>query len=174
MGGLLAQMLAARRETRGADPAGAVSALGRAAFHAVRDRRRAGVLLHVGFWNMVLEPNSRCRRGAFAGPFATGRARRGVRALCAGIGPRHLRDHALGARHAPRQRSGCDARSHVRCCSWPAASDRINPPGTVERAAALYKDRATYEMLAGMSHWLVGEPGWERVCDERCVARRNF
>ena len=43
--------------------------------------------------------------------------------------------------------------------------DRISPPGTVERAAALYKDRVVCETLPGMSHWLVGEPGWEKVCD---------
>ena len=43
------------------------------------------------------------------------------------------------------------------------SEDRINPPGTVERIAALYKDRAVYETLPGMSHWLIGEPGWERV-----------
>ena len=44
-------------------------------------------------------------------------------------------------------------------------TDRVSPPGTVERAAALYKDRAVCETLPGMSHWLVGEPGWEKVCD---------
>ena len=42
MGGLLAQMLAARAGGRRADAAGAVGALGRAAFHPVRDRRRPG------------------------------------------------------------------------------------------------------------------------------------
>ena len=48
------------------------------------------------------------------------------------------------------------------------SEDRINPPGTVERTAALYKDRAQFEDLPGMSHWLIGEPGWEEVC-ERCL-----
>jgi pimeloyl-ACP methyl ester carboxylesterase len=43
--------------------------------------------------------------------------------------------------------------------------DRISPPGTVQRTAALYRHGATYETMAGMSHWLVGEPGWEAVCD---------
>ena len=41
--------------------------------------------------------------------------------------------------------------------------DRVNPPGTVERIAALYRDHATYENIPGMSHWLVGEPGWDKV-----------
>jgi hypothetical protein len=33
----------------------------------------------------------------------------------------------------------------------------------VARIAALYKDRATAEVLDGMGHWLIGEPGWERL-----------
>jgi len=43
------------------------------------------------------------------------------------------------------------------------SEDRINPPSTVARNAALYKDRATHEVLDGMGHWLIGEPGWERI-----------
>jgi len=44
------------------------------------------------------------------------------------------------------------------------AGDRISPPGTVQRTAALYKNRV-FEAMPGMSHWLIGEPGWEQVCD---------
>ena len=47
------------------------------------------------------------------------------------------------------------------------SEDRVNPPGTVERIAALYGERATYEKIAGMSHWLMGEPGWEKVAAAR-------
>jgi pimeloyl-ACP methyl ester carboxylesterase len=43
------------------------------------------------------------------------------------------------------------------------SEDRINPPGTVERVAGLYRELATFEKVPGMSHWLVGEPGWEQV-----------
>jgi pimeloyl-ACP methyl ester carboxylesterase len=41
--------------------------------------------------------------------------------------------------------------------------DRINPPGTVKRIAARYRDQATYEEAPGHSHWLIGEAGWEKV-----------
>ncbi|HJW41449.1 MAG TPA: alpha/beta hydrolase [Rhizomicrobium sp.] len=41
--------------------------------------------------------------------------------------------------------------------------DRINPPATVKRIAERYKGRALYEELQGHSHWLVGEPGWEKI-----------
>ncbi len=41
--------------------------------------------------------------------------------------------------------------------------DRINPPSTVKRIAERYRGRAIYEEQAGHSHWLIGEPGWEKV-----------
>ena len=41
--------------------------------------------------------------------------------------------------------------------------DKINPPSTVKRIAERYKGRAVYEELAGHSHWLIGEPGWEKI-----------
>ncbi|MCP5412448.1 MAG: alpha/beta hydrolase [Alphaproteobacteria bacterium] len=43
------------------------------------------------------------------------------------------------------------------------SDDRINPPTTVMRVAALYGARATNEVLPGMGHWLIGEPGWEEM-----------
>jgi pimeloyl-ACP methyl ester carboxylesterase len=49
------------------------------------------------------------------------------------------------------------------------SEDRINPPSTVARIAALYGDRATAEVLPGMGHWLIGEPGWE-VLAERALS----
>jgi len=46
--------------------------------------------------------------------------------------------------------------------------DRINPPSTVRRIAERYRGRATYDELAGHSHWLPGEPGWEKIA-ARCT-----
>lgn len=43
------------------------------------------------------------------------------------------------------------------------ARDRINSPGTVKSVALRYRGRARYEMLEGHSHWLIGEPGWEKI-----------
>jgi pimeloyl-ACP methyl ester carboxylesterase len=47
--------------------------------------------------------------------------------------------------------------------------DRINPPSTVRRIAERYKGRVVYEELPGHSHWLIGEPGWEKIA-ARAVA----
>jgi pimeloyl-ACP methyl ester carboxylesterase len=43
------------------------------------------------------------------------------------------------------------------------SDDRMNPPQTVRRIAARYRDRAMFELSEGHSHWLIGEPGWEKV-----------
>jgi pimeloyl-ACP methyl ester carboxylesterase len=41
------------------------------------------------------------------------------------------------------------------------ARDQIHPPSTVRQTAALV--RAELTVFPGMSHWLIGEPGWEVV-----------
>ena len=66
MGGLLAQMLAARMDVRAPDPAGAVGALGRAAHHPVRDRRRPGDASAA----RLLEHGAGAQPRRGAGPFA--------------------------------------------------------------------------------------------------------
>jgi pimeloyl-ACP methyl ester carboxylesterase len=43
--------------------------------------------------------------------------------------------------------------------------DRVNPPATVRRLARRYEGRARYEELPGHSHWLIGEPGWEKIAN---------
>jgi pimeloyl-ACP methyl ester carboxylesterase len=41
--------------------------------------------------------------------------------------------------------------------------DRVHPPATVRQVAG--RLGAEYVEMAGMSHWLPGEPGWEAVAD---------
>ena len=43
--------------------------------------------------------------------------------------------------------------------------DKINPPSTVRRIAERYEGRAQFHELARHSHWLPGEPGWEKIAD---------
>ena len=162
MGGLLAQMLAARRKgaalvllapsaPRGIPPTTLFEISAAQSLH-----------LHPGYWNMVLEPN---RDVALA---------HSLDRL-----PRHMRDDVFG-RFLPES-----GRATFEIMNWgldlnrasevdadavtgpllflTGSEDRINPPSTVERVAALYKTRATHEVLDGMGHWLIGEPGWENV-----------
>jgi len=57
-----------------------------------------------------------------------------------------------------------DARS-VTCpiLAIAGARDRVNPAVTVRRLARRYGGRARYEELPEHSHWLIGEPGWEKI-----------
>ena len=41
--------------------------------------------------------------------------------------------------------------------------DRVNPPKTVASIARRYRERGEYFEVAGASHWLIGEPGWENT-----------
>jgi pimeloyl-ACP methyl ester carboxylesterase len=41
--------------------------------------------------------------------------------------------------------------------------DRVHPPATVAQIAERYGGAT--RVLDGMSHWLVGEPGWEAVAE---------
>jgi pimeloyl-ACP methyl ester carboxylesterase len=43
------------------------------------------------------------------------------------------------------------------------SGDKINPPSTVSRIAARYQGRARFEEIKDHSHWLVAEPGWEKI-----------
>jgi pimeloyl-ACP methyl ester carboxylesterase len=47
--------------------------------------------------------------------------------------------------------------------------DKINPPSTVARIASRYRGRALFEELQGRSHWLIGEAGADRIA-ARAVA----
>jgi pimeloyl-ACP methyl ester carboxylesterase len=118
--------------------------------------------LHPGYWNAVLEPS---RDVALA---------HSLDKL-----PRHMREDVL-SRLVPES-----GRATFEIMSWgldvnrasevdadavaapllflTGSEDRINPPSTVARIAALYRERAACEVLDGMGHWLIGEPGWERL-----------
>ena len=162
MGGLLAQMLAARR------PARALILLAPSAPWGVPPSTLfeigAAQALHLnpGYWNQVLEPS---RDVALA---------HSIDKL-----PRELRDEVF------RRFTGESGRATFEILNWgldmnrasevdhdkiqcpllflTGSDDRINPPTTVMRIAALYKDRATNEVLPGMGHWLIGEPGWDAL-----------
>ena len=164
MGGLLAQMVAAKNQVRALVLLAPSAPWGVPPSTLFEIASAQAMLLNVGFWNSVLKPDEH-------------------------IAGRHALD-----RLAPAERSAAMARfvpesgravfetmhwgldmgraSEVEAAkiSCPllviaGGEDRINPPGTVERIARLYGAKATFEKFPGMSHWLVGEPGWEKIAD---------
>jgi non-heme chloroperoxidase len=162
MGGLLAQMLAARRDVHALVLLAPSAPWGVPPSTLLEIASAQAMLLNVGFWNSILKPDQ-----YIAGSHSLDRVPQ----------PRH---DAMFARFVPesgraffeilhwgldmRRASEVDARK-VTCpvLVLVGSEDRVNPPGTVERVAALYGPRARFEKIPGMSHWLVGEPGWEKV-----------
>jgi pimeloyl-ACP methyl ester carboxylesterase len=162
MGGLLAQQVAARVQVAALILLAPSAPWGLPPTTLFEIGAAQAMHLQPGYWNMVLEPN---RDVALA---------HSLDKL-----PRHMREDVL-RRLVPES-----GRATFEIMSWgmdlnhasevdadavtapllflTGSEDRINPPSTVARIAALYQGRATAEVLDGMGHWLIGEPGWERL-----------
>ena len=65
-----------------------------------------------------------------------------------------------------KRASYVDARA-VTCpiLCFSGSADRINPPDTVRRVAQRYRGRVQYREVKDASHWPMAEPGWEKVAD---------
>jgi pimeloyl-ACP methyl ester carboxylesterase len=168
MGGLLAQQLAARIEVRALILLAPSAPWGTPPTTLFEIGAAQAMHLNPGYWNKVLEPN---RDVALA---------HSLDKL-----PKHMRDEVydrlvpesgratfeilnwgLDLNHA----SGVEvAKVTAPLLFLTGSEDRINPPSTVARIAALYGARATNEVMHGMGHWLIGEPGWEKLADRAMV-----
>jgi len=162
MGGLLAQMLAARLDVRALILLAPSAPWGVPPTTLFEIGAAQAMHLQRGYWNMVLEPS---RDVALA---------HSLDKL-----PRHMREDVLSRLVSESGRATFEIMSwgmdlnHASAVDADAvrapllfltgSDDRINPPSTVARIAALYGGRATAEVLDGMGHWLIGEPGWERL-----------
>ena len=173
MGGLLAQMLAARGLARAvvlltpAAPAGIL-----AIRWSVLKSFRSG-LLRWAFWRKpyrqtyeeavysmmqhLPEPARRAAYDKFV--FESGRAAAEI-----GFWP-------FDPRHAAR----VDA-SRIACPMLVvgAADDRITPPGIVRKVWRKYRRVADYKEFQGHAHWVIAEPGWQEIaqyCADWLVAK---
>jgi pimeloyl-ACP methyl ester carboxylesterase len=162
MGGLLAQMLAARCDIAAAVLLAPSAPWGVPPSTLFEIASAQAMLLNVGFWNTVLKPDEHIaarhgldrlpERDAVIARFVPESGRAIFEIMHWGLDMRR-------AGEVDKRKLTCPLLVLV------GSEDRINPPGTVERVAELYRDQATYEKIPGMSHWLVGEPGWEKVAD---------
>jgi pimeloyl-ACP methyl ester carboxylesterase len=57
--------------------------------------------------------------------------------------------------------------SQIRCpvLVVSGAEDRITPPPVVKKIAKKYKTVATYKSFSNHGHWVLGEPGWEKIAE---------
>ncbi|MBU6299345.1 MAG: alpha/beta hydrolase [Alphaproteobacteria bacterium] len=168
LGGLLAQMLAARGCARAAvllAPSAPWGVMPTSWFEVASAQ---ALYLAGDFWNRPLDPHyavaaahsldklSERRRNAVYARFVpeSGRAMFEVT------------NWALDVKRAafvkPR-----DVACPLLCIA--GGEDKINPPSTVRAVAARYEGRAVFEEMPGRSHWLIGEEGWEKLA-ERILA----
>ena len=164
MGGLLAQMLAARHAVQ------AVACLAPSAPHGVLpstpfEVASAQALYLAGeFWNKPLKPE-RWIAAANALDMLSETERERVFARFvpeSGLATFEIMQWAFDARRA----SAVDAMQvHCPMLCLVGAKDRVNPPATVRRIAQRYRGHAHFEEIGGHSHWLIGEPGWEKIAD---------
>jgi pimeloyl-ACP methyl ester carboxylesterase len=47
-----------------------------------------------------------------------------------------------------------------------AEKDRLVPPGVVRRTAQCFAHVSDYVEYPGQGHWVVGQPGWDRIADD--------
>ena len=164
MGGLLAQILAARRDVHALVLLAPSAPWGVPPASLFEIANAQAMLLNVGFWNSILKPDQHV-----AGHYSLDRVPPAEReAMFARFVPESGRATFEIMYWGLDMGRASEVEAHKVTCPllvMAGGEDRVNPPGTVERIAALYPDRATYEKIPGMSHWLVGEPGWEKIAD---------
>jgi pimeloyl-ACP methyl ester carboxylesterase len=162
LGGLLAQMIAARTAVRAAVLIAPCAPWG-VPPSTLFEMASAQALFWAGdFWARPLKPDygiacanslDKIPRAARAGVFERFVPESGL----ATFEVLHWALDARRAAHVPAAKLTCP----VLCLA--GSEDRINPPSTVRRIAERYNGRATFEELTGHSHWPIGEPGWEKV-----------
>ncbi len=160
MGGLLAQMLAARTKVAALILLAPSAPWGVPPTTLFEIGAAQSMHLKPGYWNQILEPQ---RDVALAHsldklPKSTRDAVYDRFVPESGRATFEVMNWALDMNHASAVEA--DAVS-APLLLLTGSEDRINPPSTVARIAALYGARAMAEVLPGMGHWLIGEPGWE-------------
>ncbi len=164
MGGLLAQMLAARQGIAGAILLAPSAPWGVPPSTLFEIGTAQTMMLQVGFWTAILEPNFDIASAHSLDRFPKEQRKQIFERFLPESGRATFEVLHWGL--DMRRSSEVNARK-VQCpmLLLTGSADRISPPGTVERIAALYNGRARCEIVPGMSHWLISEPGWETVCD---------
>jgi pimeloyl-ACP methyl ester carboxylesterase len=162
LGGLLAQMLAARSEVR------AIILLAPCAPWGVMpstlfEMASANALLWTGdYWSRPIRPDYGIACANSIDKLPKSQRKKVFERFVpeSGLATFEILHWALDMRrasHVPAAKITCP----VLCLA--GSDDRINPPSTVRRIAERYNGRAIFEELDGHSHWPIGEPGWEKI-----------
>ena len=164
MGGLLAQMLAARCDVRGVAclaPSPPYGILPSTPFEIAS----AQALYAIGeFWNKPLKPERWIAMTNALDRLGEAEREKVFAQFVpeSGLATFEIMQWALD----PKRASSVDA-ARVTCpvLCLVGSRDRVNPPATVRSIARRYRSFGTFEEIAHHSHWLIGEPGWETVAE---------
>ena len=168
LGGLLAQMLAARMSVRALVLLAPLAPWGVFPSTPGECVAMQALFLEGAFWKKVLLP-----RQAIAETHAFDRVPRRDRAM---LLDRLVPESGLALFESMqwmfdwRKTSFVDR--HALTCPLlciAGGHDRIVSPATVRHLTRRYHGRARYELLPDHGHWLVGEPGWERIANGSLV-----
>jgi pimeloyl-ACP methyl ester carboxylesterase len=168
LGGLLAQMIAARRQVRAIVLIAPCAPWGVMPTTIFEVASAQALFLAGDYWNRALRPDYGVA-SAHALDKLSPAERKSVfdRFVSeSGLATFEILHWTLDFRRASYVRAR-NVVCPVLCLA--GGDDRINPPSTVRRIAERYDGRAVFEELDGHSHWLIGEPGWEKIA-ERMIA----
>lgn len=168
MGGLLAQVLASRGLARAAVLLTPAAPSGILALTPSVIRSFGSVLSRWGFWRKPMRPTY--REAAYSLLHLVPHQER------AGVYDRFVYESGraaaeLGFWAFDRHRAAHVEEAQVTCplLIIGAGQDRITPASVVQRVAAKYRRVSTYVEFPDHAHWVVGEPGWEKIV--ACVLR---
>jgi non-heme chloroperoxidase len=165
LGGLLAQMIAARRPVRAAILIAPCAPWGIMPTTLFEMASAQTMFLAGDYWNAPLKPDY--------GIAATNSLDKLPRAERNAVFERFVPESGLATFETlhwgldMRRASYVEARK-VTCpilCTT-GSDDRINPPSTVKKIADRYEGRAVFEELPNRSHWPIGESGWEQMAEQ--------
>ena len=162
MGGLLAQILAARRKASGvillapSAPWGVLPSTEHEIFTAM------GLTFAGPFWSIPLMPSYSLAAEATLDRLPPDQRRRVFSRFVPESGQVtfEIMYWAMDMRKASRVNA-----AEVTCpvLVLSGEKDRVNPPTTARQIALRYRDRADFQVFDNRSHWLHGEPGWESI-----------
>lgn len=164
MGGLLAQILCARGLARQAVLLAPASPAGIHALSPSVIRSFAGVMARWGFWKKPNRLSPAAARYALFNGLPAAQADAAIEAMCyeSGRAAFEIGFWLLDARHA----STVDAAAVTQpLLVISGAQDHITPTAVHKRIAARYA-QAEYRCYAGHAHWLMAEPGWEKIAGD--------
>lgn len=162
MGGLVAQMVATRLPVRALVLLAPSSPWGTLPTSAWEIMSAQGLYLAGQFWNKPLRPESWIAETHALDLLPPGeREATFARFVCeSGLATFEILHWAMDARRA----TFVDARK-IECPVLCVAGeyDRVNPARTVASIARRYRERGEFLEVRGASHWLIGEPGWQKT-----------